>query len=223
MARPKAIETANRDMRIQQLHEQGYRYRDIAEMEGISVSRISQIITRSDLNVPDEESRAKIHSQMESLYYDTLEPIRHGPGQVLFASGTGNVIIDPRTGKPAEDLRFRLEVVKKELEVLQALAKLGAIEKQKPQVTEEKQTDTTILDRIMEERETIMQQLHDYKAKIELYEAGNIVEADVVDRPAVGRFPAAIDLRSREEIPSPVLSMKTSPPETGRLARNIMI
>lgn len=185
MARPKSIEIANRDLRIIQLVEQGYRYRDIAQMEGIGVSRISQIVHDKDQEIPDDHYRSKIVTKLEGYLHDVVEPLIQGPGKVMVASGTGRVITypegHPQAGEVVYDPSFKLEGVRAAAMLNKDIAKMRALEKVKPLVIEDKQVDTTQLDAMVENYERIMQERHDALARVELLEAGGVVEADVID------------------------------------------
>ena len=189
MARSKSVEVANRDLRIIQLVGQGYTYDQISKMESISRSRISQIVHSRDQEIPDEEYRSKIVTKLESLLHDVVEPHIHGPGKVMVASGTGRVIVYPagheQEGEVVYDPSFKLEAVRVASVLLKDIAKMRALEKNKPLIVEDRQVDTTLLDRMLEEHEQVMQELQKTRAKLELYEAGEIVEADVVEDPAV--------------------------------------
>ena len=190
MARPKSIEIANRDMRIVQLVEQGHKYRDVAKSENISVSRVSQIVNAHNQVVPDDEKRSELIIRLESYIHDVVEPLIHGPGKLMVSSGKGTVVVHPeghpQAGEVVYDPSFKLEAVRTADTLWKSVAKLGAYDKQKPLVIEEKQVDTTQLDAMVENYERIMQERHDALARVELLEAGGVVEADVID-PAAGK------------------------------------
>ena len=144
-----------------------------------------------DQEIPDDHYRSKIVTKLEGyLYHDIVEPLLHGPGKVMVASGTGRVITypegHPQAGEVVYDPSFKLEVVRTAATLQKDIAKMRALEKVKPLVIEDKQVDTTQLDAMVENYERIMQERHDALARVELLEAGGVVEADVID-PAAGK------------------------------------
>jgi transcriptional regulator with XRE-family HTH domain len=86
VARTKSDANAERDRRICLYRRNGFTLTEIAQMEGISRPRVSQIIAEAHSELPEEETRAEIASLLEFAERKAVELI-NDPGYVLGPNG----------------------------------------------------------------------------------------------------------------------------------------
>ena len=86
MARTKDESLKERDRRICLLRRNGFTYAEIADMEGVSRVRVSQIVHEANAEVPEEETRAEIASILEFAERKAVELI-NDPGYALAPNG----------------------------------------------------------------------------------------------------------------------------------------
>ena len=96
MARTKSESNAERDRRICLYRRNGFTFSEIAQMEGLSRVRVSQIIAEAHSELPEEETRAEIASLLEFAERKAVELINE-PGYVCGPNGR---VVESPDGEP---------------------------------------------------------------------------------------------------------------------------
>jgi hypothetical protein len=136
VARTKAVELQDRNLRIAQMVSEGYGLQVIADHFGITRARVSQINSEYQSVISDDGTRDVLIAQLDSYLSDTLNPIIRGPGQPLYASGSGKLVLDPEGGI-IYDEHIKIDAVNSALRVIERRAKLSALDRAKAKEKDE--------------------------------------------------------------------------------------
>jgi hypothetical protein len=96
VARTKDASLAERNRRICLMRRNGFTFSEIADMEGISRARVSQIIAAAVPELPEDETRAEIASLLEFAERKAIELINN-PGYV---TGPNGKVATDQDGEP---------------------------------------------------------------------------------------------------------------------------
>ncbi len=96
MARTKTDSSLERERRIRLYRRNGYTLSEIAQLEGISRPRVSQIIAAAHAELPEDETRAEIASLLEFAERKAVELINE-PG---FVCGPNGRVVEDPDGSP---------------------------------------------------------------------------------------------------------------------------
>ena len=126
MARTKSESNAERDRRICLYRRNGFTLTEIAQMEGISRPRVSQIIAAAHAELPEDETRAEIASLLEFAERKAVELI-NDPGYIC--GPTGRVAEDP-DGNPLPNKSIVVDALKTVILVAEKRSRLYGADKQ---------------------------------------------------------------------------------------------
>lgn len=206
MAKPKSVELMKRDMVIRQMHTDGSSRREIADTFGLSLPRVSQIISEQFRDITDDSTRDEMRAYLEYLIEVNLKIVNNPPQMVTVA---GKLVYEPLTdedgnplltshGKPVDDLtkpvadnRAVAEAMKNIANLSDRLAKLYAWDRKRPTGADD-QADTDILQWAAEmartaenfrvQSEELEAQKKELEARLEHYEApAGFEEAQVIE------------------------------------------
>jgi len=136
MPRHKDVSKQDRNLRIAQMVQQGYGLQVVADQNGITRARVSQIVSEYNSVISDDGTRDILIAQLDSYLSDTLNPIIRGPGQRMYAAGSGKVVNDD-DGTPLYDEHIKVDAVNSALRVIERRAKLSALDRAKATVKDE--------------------------------------------------------------------------------------
>ena len=126
MARTKDQSQAERNRRICLLRRNGFTFSEIADMEGLSRVRVSQIVAEVNSELPEDETRAEIASLLEYVERKAVELINE-PGYVC--GPTGRVVEGP-DGEPLLNKSIVVDALKTVILVAEKRSRLYGADKQ---------------------------------------------------------------------------------------------
>lgn len=126
VARTKSDANAERDRRICLYRRNGFTLTEIAQMEGISRPRVSQIIAEAHSELPEEETRAEIASLLEFAERKAVELINE-PGYMLGPNGR---VAEDQDGEPVPNRQLVNESLRTLVLVAEKRARLFGADKQ---------------------------------------------------------------------------------------------
>ena len=126
MARTKDQSQAERNRRICLLRRNGFTFSEIADMEGLSRVRVSQIVAEVNSELPEDETRAEIASLLEFAERKAVELINN-PGYVC--GPTGRVVEGP-DGEPLPNKTVMVDALKTVILVAEKRSRLYGTDKQ---------------------------------------------------------------------------------------------
>lgn len=130
----KAVAKTERNQRVVQMLHEGYTTRQVAEMEGISAARVSQINQAYQSQFTDDGTREYFISQAEGALAQ-LMPLIYGRGKAMVAPN-GTLVRDPDTGEPLYDPYVKTDAVRTMLQLHERISRARALDKPKQQNTE---------------------------------------------------------------------------------------
>lgn len=185
MPRHKSVELYDRDLRIVQMVQAGYALQVVAGQFGITRARVSQIVSKFHEEVTDDGTRDVLRSQLESYLTDTLHPIIRGPGQPMYSTGSGKLVLD-LDGNIIYDERIKIDAVNSALRVHERIAKLSALDRPK---AKEKDESREIAE-AMEYLQSLAAEKQELQARVTHYEATVIPLESVQDDEPEDQAPA---------------------------------
>ncbi len=144
---------------------EGYGLQVVADQFDISRARVSQIVSEYQNVITDDGTRDILIAQLDSYLADTLNPIIRGPGQRMYAAGSGKVVNDD-DGTPLYDERIKVDAVNSALRVIERRAKLSALDRAKATVKDESKE----IGEAMAYLQTLAQEKQELEAKLAQYE-----------------------------------------------------
>ena len=133
MARTKDPSLSERNRRICLYRRNGFTFSEIAQMEGISRVRVSQVIAESHAELPEEEARAEIASLLEFAERKAVELINE-PGWMLGPNGRTAVDAD---GEPVPNKQLVNESLRTLVLIAEKRARLFGADRQPKRTPDE--------------------------------------------------------------------------------------
>jgi hypothetical protein len=152
---------------------EGYGLQVIANHFGISRPRVSQIVSEYHAGIADDDNREIIRTQLDSYLETTLHPIIFGPGQPLYATGSGKLVLDP-DGNIIYDKRINIEAINVALRVQERKSRLMAYDRPKAKEKDE----TGEISEAMAYVESLTARKKELEALVAQYEQHGIVDAE---------------------------------------------
>lgn len=133
MGRSKDQSLAERDRRICLYRRNGFTLTEIAQLEGISRPRVSQIIAEAHAELPEDETRAEIASLLEFAERKAVELI-NSPGYML--GPNGRTAVDP-DGEPVENKQLVNESLRTLVLIAEKRSRLFGVDKQQKRMADD--------------------------------------------------------------------------------------
>jgi transcriptional regulator with XRE-family HTH domain len=133
VGRAKDQSLAERDRRICLYRRNGYTLTEIAQLEGISRPRVSQIIAGAHSELPEEETRAEIASLLEFAERKAVELI-NSPGYMM--GPNGRTAVDP-DGEPIENRQLINESLRTLVLIAEKRSRLFGADKQQKRMADD--------------------------------------------------------------------------------------